>query len=353
MDPTSSPSISPSSSPSDSPSNNPMFTYSPSTAPTAAPTNSPSLSLSNSPTACIDYDQTYNSSDGTREKQSIPYIQLLFIDMDNITTDIQRFTGNHFDSDIECNAGNTSVCLIACHGKNDCNKANVDLSQQDDILVNETKHVYVVCNDTQSCANMVINIDYDQNIELDIQCKGLYSCEMMNVYIVTNNNDNSHLITANISCYVDNACKDLQIITDSSDNIIIYLHLYRYSSDIIIKYYYHENVHVLCGSINDRRFIRYDANDMPNSFEILELAREEYSSSNRLPCEDVNIICENTDILPHRECSYEYGLSHDFNLIDILDDGYNCCWLEIGELYVPSCKGTCGLSTDYIYILTW
>ena len=100
---------------------------------------------------------------------------------------------------------------------------------------------------------------------------------------------------------------------------------------------------VQCGSTNDRRFIRYNTRyNIPDPLEVLQSARDEYGTTKRLPCEDIHITCSNNTDFPN-ECTYEYELNN-ISLINILrnEDRPNCYWLEIGQLYQASCKGTCG-----------
>ena len=295
-----------------------------------------------SPTACVDYDPEYNSVDGMNENRVIPSSKELLIN--NTEINIQNFTGQYTNKTIECNNSNSDICFIGCYESAHCHQTSVHLTQNDGLVLNDTKIVYIVCNQVQSCGEMLVNVDANMDIELVMECSSGNACQDVEIHLVS---DNGNVIVANISCYHDNACNNLRITTDNSENVIINLNAFRYSSNIIINHYYDQNINVKCGSNDDRRYIRYDVNDIPNSFELLKLAQNEYPSSNRLPCEDINIICENTDITPQRGCEYQYQMSKEFSLIDIVNNGYNCYWLDIDQLYLPSCKGTCGDNVDH------
>ena len=156
-------------------------------------------------------------------------------------------------------------------------------------------------------------------------------------------------VGAEISCYNDHSCDNILISTDDSEHVHIDLNMYRYSQYILMYHYYLENINVTCGYDGERRYIRYPTNSLLDPLELLELARREYPSTTKLPCEDIKIDCtgNNTDF--SRECTYEYNLDDDVSFADILKDENrpNCYWMDIEELYIPSCEGTCGYEFEY------
>eukprot|EP01083_Nonionella_stella_P259658 886301_1 len=92
--------------------------------------------------------------------------------------------------------------------------------------------------------------------------------------------------------------------------------------------------------------MRYDANDLLNDEEILLRARQEYTS-NRLPCEGIQVLCLNTidGVSYDKECWMNYGLTDEVDMHHILRDRSLCFWIDINLLYQPYCDGLCGVNT--------
>ena len=261
--------------------------------------------------------------------------------IDRNTTLVQEFSGDLRDQNIYCNDKNATICFIGCYEENSCSKATVRVTGDSSANI-----ISIICDNRQSCDDAVIIIDSMTDIKLSMECNARYACENVYVNLLSSTDD---VIEANISCNETNSCDNLIIDTDDSNNIFINLDIYQYSSSIQINHYYDKNVNVKCGSSDDRRFIRYNVREnIPGQLQVLQLARNEYSSL-KLPCEDIVIQCEFTSFIHPRSCSYTYSLEDEFDLVSILNDEYrpNCYWLEIGQLYRAYCIGTCGDSVEY------
>ena len=90
----------------------------------------------------------------------------------------------------------------------------------------------------------------------------------------------------------------------------------KYSEDIHITHPNFNNIQLKCGYEKHRRFIRYELNEIVTEYEVIDLARREYSVG-RLPCDHIYLDCTH-DELP-RSCEWEYNINHDnFNLTKIL-----------------------------------
>ena len=231
----------------------------------------------------------------------------------------------------------SKIFKIICAAKKACDELIVNITSETKIA-----KVSIICTAKFACdeAQIIIDAFPNNNIEFSLECQAFKSCQMTQIQF---NNVNSAIISANILCYDNFACDDLFIDTDHSPNIFISLSVYRYSKKIEINYYHWQNINVKCAVTDDSRFIRYDNNELLDVEEVLQSARKEYKETHRLPCEDVNIYCSNnTDF--ERQCVFEYGLSNNFSLFDLLNDKAKpkCYWLDIERLYTANCKGTCG-----------
>ena len=203
--------------------------------------------------------------------------------------------------------------------------------------------VNIFCIERFSCDGGIISIKSEYEMNVSISCQSTFACPDMNIIFENN-------IMVNISCYYDNSCENMLINTDNSEKLVIKMNMYRYSKDILFNHYYWSNIRVNCGYDLDKRYIRYNTYQLLDPDEILQLAQDEYPSSNKLPCEDIKIDCtgNNTDF--QRECQYQYQLSEDkINLFEILqdDDRPSCYWLDIGQLFIASCQGTCDDDRKY------
>eukprot|EP01084_Bolivina_argentea_P020176 37537_1 len=353
----------------------PAPTNDPTTAsPTNDPTPYPTLNPTASPTKCLDFYPYYNSSDGNdvihnnfiqNDEKHLMYKNQSFINNTNAT--IQTYIEDMYDAKVICDDINADVCFIGCYNSGDCAKINIEpvanaklneiklicaarkACDEANIFINDITPIdrYIVsiqCASTFACKEAIIVINTSKAITVSIECSELKSCENMLLDLIHTQN-NIETMSVNISCFDDYSCDNMLINTDNAKNIFISLNAYRYSEDIKINYRFWRNINVQCGSDNDHRYIRYDTtpNALPEVSEILQLARNEYHTTKRLPCEDIHIICSGNNTDFYQECKYEYELRDDFSLIDILNNEYrpNCYWLDIGELYQASCEGTC------------
>ena len=201
----------------------------------------------------------------------------------------------------------------------------------------------IIFSDTLSCQqgnNTIKNVLSPINIS--IECDSSLSCNDLTISLYPDleiKND----INLNISCYNDYSCDNLQINTNNDKNILMVINMYRYSEGIFISHYYISNIDINCGVIGDERYIEYPTDQLLDTTELLQSARNEYSSQ-RLPCEDIQIDCSGNLTDFEQGCEYEYQLNNSVNLENILSDPNvpNCYWIEINTFYTPYCKGTCG-----------
>lgn len=371
IEPTKQPTISPTATPSESPLNNPTASpsYSPSISPTSPPTAAPTAAPSNSPTACMDFYPNYNSLDGMdytvpiHSEKHVMYNKSSFPPNAIIQTYISSGDHYFYDENIECDDINADICFIGCNkpghcakmsitpiihpalkeielvcgGKKACDEARINLNTTDTHI----DRISILCTDILSCAEGSISINASDSIKLSLECFDYKSCQDLSIQLMHGSSD-VQPIYANISCYDAYSCDNMIINTDNSRNILIYLNAFRYSDNIEIVHAVWENIDVQCGSDNDRRFIRYNNKELLEESEILQLARDEYSRTKRLPCEDIHIICTANNSDFYQDCTYKYDLN--FSLSNLLSQKYrpNCYWLEIGQLYLPKCSGTCG-----------
>ena len=265
--------IKPTPNPTESPTPLPTIapTINPSRSPTA-PTIAPTDTPTYTPTACIDFNPQYNSSDG--------------VDKLSVVTNHQQ-TVNYSDAS----------ALIDYYIASDVPFSSFYATQ---IPCNNTVAdvCLIECHFLGSCAEMIVKPLNQTNLKMvTIICDARMSCRNMRVNI-----SNNMISELNILCVERFSCMD-GIIAVESDH-------------------------------RDRRYIRYPTNSLLDPYEILISARQEYSPSNKLPCEDIKIDCTgyNTDF--ERECEYEYKLSDTVDLFDILNDTErpNCYWLDIGAI---------------------
>eukprot|EP01083_Nonionella_stella_P275409 935266_1 len=330
--------------------------------PTAAPT-----------TGCVDYHSgmQMDGADyhGNLKSDDILHAFQTFPSDVNVQTfnSTETESGLHgfTDQAIECAQANASACFVACYDVGHCLNTKIET-----VANTEWGEVRLVCTEPNACSSlqlivhgkvdvlsifcgtfacegMQVIITAVANINVSIECVEEWSCKDMSVYLGRSRMDEDlATIHGDIRCYDDNACDNFVITTDDLPDIFIQLHAMRYSEDIQISHHYYNNIQILCGVSDDARYIRYDTNYLLNEYELLQLARKEYPTTRRLPCEDIQILCSNnTDF--DRNCEYKYKLN--VSLFDILQDEDRpiCYWLNIQQVYKAECKGTCGDEIQY------
>eukprot|EP01084_Bolivina_argentea_P233266 392938_1 len=370
INPTQPPSLAPNIAPTLVPSISP--TSPPSIAPSSPPSISPTLAPSQSPTACIDYSQHYNSTDGKDKIKTIKFKKNFLLGNQSFDSNVKRYIAdidNYFyDEEINCTGVAVDICLIGCYNPGFCAEmrvnpvSNIKLSElrlicaarkscrhfsMDIVADTNIASVTIICASSLSCDNSDISIVGHGAIKLSILCIESKSCQNMNVSLM--NTDNIAPINVTVWCYDAYSCDGLLIDTDNSPGIFISLNVYQYSEDIFIDYYHYKNVNVQC-SFEDKRYIRYDTNVLLDASELLQTSRSEYKTTQRLPCEDITIVCSNNSHF-HQECTYQYSLANNFSLVNLLNNKNkpDCYWLEIGQLYQAHCEGTCGDKIIYYH----
>eukprot|EP01083_Nonionella_stella_P145885 458123_1 len=333
----------------------PQYALLPTTLPTAAPTS-----------GCVDYhsDLPMDGADTIHNLQSDDILNAFrtFPSGVNVQTFVSTetesgllgFTGQH----IECTDANASICFVACYDVRHCLDTKIETTGNSEwnevrlactepnacsslqLIVNgKVDAVSIFCG-TFACEDMQVIIATVADTNLSIECVEEYSCKDMSVYL------GRSTIHCDVRCYDDRACDKMIITTDNLPDIFIQLHAMRYSEDIQISHHYYNNIQIQCGVADEERYIRYDTNYLLNEDELLQLARKEYLTTRRLPCEDIQILCSNnTDF--DRNCEYKYKLN--VSLFDILQDEDRpiCYWLNIQQVYKAECKGTCGDKIRY------
>eukprot|EP01083_Nonionella_stella_P174939 607794_1 len=356
------PTLAPSVAPSMAPSNAP--TTPPTIAPTNPPTNAPSLAPSQSPTACVDYFN-YTSLDGIDVLNDVtPHNHAFPLDaavQKHIPT-----TNDHFVREtILCDnndAKDENICFIGCYQVGLCALSSIECApntiwKEIRVVCTEDVCLYlnvnitdttvdtltILCDGRFACDGLQLTINAASNIDVSVDCNEAFSCNDMVIHLMhdPDKDASDDDINVDITCYADSSCDGALITTDHSENIYINLNALRYSDDIRILHHFWRNIKVNCAFNGDRRYIRYDTDNLLRNYEILELARDEYRQR-KLPCEDIKIYCSNNEHF-ERECEYKYAL-HNISSSDILNGEAkpNCYWLEIGQLYKATCKGTCG-----------
>ena len=334
--PTTSPTLDPSLSPTIPPTLNPTrSTEAPSTSPTEnptlLPTNNPTLSTvapTRSPTICDfydDYNITFNESN----------IQLGFADnsLQSIQTSVTDFLGfdincnNATGCEYKCDA--VAACLqtvfviddystnIECSERVSCFGTNIVSNLND---TNATVDVDIICNDVQSCQQMVINLQYINNFYL--KCFGEDSCSGLRVTL-------SNVTNAIISCYNQDVCDSLYITTDTPLTTV--LMLYENSNNIIIDngYGYEPNVNFFCN--RDQKLIQLTSNS--NATTILSLIKLEYKNTVNIPCDGVTFLCVGTSF-----CTMKLvGLTLNDISANITDTNDNCLLISAEDISELQC----------------
>eukprot|EP01083_Nonionella_stella_P310344 1102283_1 len=330
--------------------------------PTAAPT-----------TGCVDYHSgmQMDGADyhGNLKSDDILHAFQTFPSDVNVQTfnSTETESGLHgfTDQAIECAQANASACFVACYDVGHCLNTKIETVANTEwgevrlvctepnacsslqLIVHSKVDVVSIFCGTFACEGMQVIITAVANINVSIECVEEWSCKDMSVYLGRSRMDEDlATIHGDIRCYDDNACDNFVITTDDLPDIFIQLHAMRYSEDIQISHHYYNNIQIQCGVADEERYIRYDTNYLLNEYELLQLARKEYPTTRRLPCEDIQILCSNnTDF--DRNCEYKYKLN--VSLFDILQDEDRpiCYWLNIQQVYKAECKGTCGDEIQY------
>ena len=431
LSPTDSPTFSPTIAPTSAP------TFSPSFSPTFSPSIAPTLAPSYSPTACPDLDMLTNSSDGT---DIIIYpvtmtvntgwmFDYLFNDTSMLTyyrssTDT-KYVGD--TSNITCDEYGKHICYIHCETSATCLKASIQPQSDylDQLIVhcgdtyacyegninisvtsieNMTIGCYkefacsdvaihasalsidrsvnlenftVICEDRNSCKDMIVNMSSIRMENVTIICVEAYSCSGMEIIMDDIQNDaniNIHCAVSfscdnmeieihdgpaqdtqlNVVCYELNSCRNMQITVDVNMEIGIAMTTYKYSDNIGITYSNPDNIKFLCGNNKDRRYVRYNTTTLWSDDELRGFAAEEYKS-NRLPCDGITIDCS-TDSKYEQWAELEYALNDEvINVTKILAtrDQKKCYWLtELNQLFNVTLNGNCGPLPFYRHNIT-
>eukprot|EP01084_Bolivina_argentea_P029528 54837_1 len=181
--------------------------------------------------------------------------------------------------------------------------------------------------DRDSCSNMNINANIGS---LVVHCKHTDSCNSMNINLNIINEINYN---PKIICYTDNACYRLKLTATS--NILISMIMYNHSDEIVTNVVDLNNVNMICGHPNDRRYIQYKTDSKPKEAKLLRDARHKYSDG-VLPCEDIkinvnreeSITCENIYKMDQNLTEYFFTSQTVYVYRSIPE----CYWLNIYQL---------------------
>eukprot|EP01083_Nonionella_stella_P274240 930764_1 len=287
---------------------------------------------------------------------------------------------------IDCNdlgVDDYDVCYIHCIGSASCLLATVIPSSK------SIERILIKCDKKFACTSMMLNYteslspnlhtiaiecsapfscsDHSMNfgshymtlndLSVSIYCLESLSCESTTIDIQESfvSSDNFEM-NVNVYCVTENSCKQLSIVNAHNENINIHLWSFEYSEGIKIKTLGagYDLVHFHCGNDQDSRYLRYDTSDLLNEEELLTKAREEYTA-HRLPCEEIEITCSNiVDFeVYEQQCSMRYELSDLVDITHIIKSDRNCFWININQLYMPQCDGSCGQNvTIYEYMIS-
>eukprot|EP01083_Nonionella_stella_P250692 865812_1 len=231
---------------------------------------------------------------------------------------------------------------LKCIGTNDC--TNMKYRTNETIVENTT----IVCSHMHSCNSSSIAIHYDSNNvdqHLSLYCVDSWSCEGAKMHL------NTLAMHAHINCYQAYACSHLFF--ERTNPIDIELNVYNFSEDINIKSVAALNrLNIVCGNENDKRFIRYNTNDIMTEHEVIELARREYKYLNRLPCEDIHVDCTVDEYFP-KSCDWKYQLNQ-LNLHQMMSAAdttdVSCYWMELSKLLTANCSGTCNTDLEFRFV---
>ena len=340
-------------------------------APTSLPTQIPSTYPSSEPTTCIDYGG-YNSMDDTFIRNpNIPEISDNYTSSNGIIDVYSLSMETGLPDIITCNKTNAGVCIVKCNEKNICIQTQVELASSDqsysnlsELIVSCTKKrackdlainidkinintVNIICDNPYSCQQSNITIKAISDIDLTLDCISSDSCQDLKIFLEHGDHEMMNIIKANISCYDDSSCDSLELKTDDTENIFITINIYHYSRNIKINHQYWKDINLTCNDDTDQKFIKYDTNDVPDTTELLDIARREYGTF--LPCEGVFVECSGNDPdLPKQDCQFEYSVI-DGVILDLLNhssDG-SCYWIDIAQILEVNCEGTCGDTQIY------
>ena len=144
-------------------------------APTFSPTIAPSLAPSNSPTACVDYYESYNSTDAIDRIFSVNYKERVNYSNSNMTVDwyIASEDFNFFAEVVSCNDTTADVCFIGCYYSGACADMLVKPLRTGDSNMYE---LALICSSRKACKDMVMNISQSHITQVNIFCIGTFSC---------------------------------------------------------------------------------------------------------------------------------------------------------------------------------
>eukprot|EP01083_Nonionella_stella_P246836 856498_1 len=223
-----------------------------------------------------------------------------------------------------------SELLWICEGDNSCGNS--------EYFVNHTniEEMTLLCSESYSCNSTTIKSNILDNGKSAIHCVDTYSCDMMSLVLMAPNQTEVDY-TNTVICYMDLSCDGLSLSAD--ENINVSMQMYRYSNEIQIIHKQPQKVNIECGNSNDKRFVRYNTNKIKTEKEVIELARDEYTS-HHLPCEDIDIICTQNQYFP-QQCTMQYQLN-PLNISKLVTFNHiGCFWMEISRILTPTCHGSC------------
>eukprot|EP01084_Bolivina_argentea_P028745 53377_1 len=164
---------------------------------------------------------------------------------------------NIAESTIFCDNIDGNICNIECNTIDGCINSTVyiqDIETFSTLLIN--------CSDAFSCYGMSINVLNSFVTKIDILCSESYACVDIKVNI-------SKSLQMNVVCIEDNSCDNLIIIGDSDvEHIDINLTMNKFSSNIFIYYPYIDNINVICKSLTQKRYIKYNTDKIINQAKL-------------------------------------------------------------------------------------
>lgn len=233
---------------------------------------------------------------------------------------------------------NVRQILFSCQEQSSCEDIKYSVSRSS--IINTT----FLCSESYSCNSTEIHINSSASGYLHVHCIESRSCRGIdaNLNIVTNKNQMIEY-SAMFRCYHDNSCQNLLI--NANKYVYVEMMIYKWSENVFIKHNNFKKVDIKCGNNQDKRFIRYDVFDIKTDEELLDLARNEYKFSNRLPCEDIVIQCSSEKYFT-KVCKWKYDvqLLNISKIIRIADDDKSdttCVWLDVFDVFSPRCFGEC------------
>eukprot|EP01084_Bolivina_argentea_P286466 491406_1 len=381
--PTTAPTKTPTAAPTTAPTSTPSIA--PTTAPVISPTNAPTIS----PTTCIDYNISYNSSDGSdiilkkRFADTVNFDGTLYL---NDSMIIYEAFVDHNNKKIKtlnrqlipCISDNVTAiddiefCFIQCRFEYGCFETNIKPQ-------NDLESIRIECVEEVSCLEAKLNITNDINInDIEIICGGEASCENVQIDLnklqadstVTNIslhcnhslscleltmrlNPNGDVLNVNIYCYNKDSCDSLSIHTDHCKEINLNIFMYEFSDDVFIDYQWFSDKDINCGINAEELYIRYDINTLLRDSQIIKLVEKEYlvdKGVQNLPCSGIRVECNgNYEDEIDRKCQMGYEVI-EYNQDKILttsENSHYCYWFDVRDLLGAKCKGNCGQTETF------